>query len=56
MLAGPLAFTAEEPKDLMGFHLFEPPSIGLLPKAAPPTLRELVALPEAQAAPRRCPR
>jgi eukaryotic-like serine/threonine-protein kinase len=43
VLAGRLPFIAEEKKDLMGFHLFEPPPIELLPEAVPPTLRELVA-------------
>ncbi len=43
MLAGQLPFAAEEQKDLMGFHLFEPPPIELLPDVVRPMLRELVA-------------
>jgi len=43
ILAGRLPFIAEEQKDLMGFHLFEPPPLELITDDVPPSLRNLVA-------------
>ncbi|MFT3767494.1 MAG: protein kinase [Minicystis sp.] len=43
MLAGRLPLVAEEQKDLMYLHLFEPPPLGMLDEVARPEVRALVA-------------
>ncbi|WP_257450694.1 serine/threonine-protein kinase [Archangium lipolyticum] len=43
MLTGQLPFPAEQQKDLMYFHLLEPPPLDLLEGRVPPTIRDLVA-------------